>query len=576
MDRQDIEVLHQKASEHYLEGDYLAALEMWQALRTQSPDDERALEGIRLCEMMSPEFTEVNPSELRSEFAPDQDLDFDLDTSILEEMDDPSGENDVTSALEDEVEDVIQSLDAMSAVQGPEAGSADGFQIDAAAASELKKRQDELFSQAKVAADAGDVDEARSALARLFLLAENHEGARALEAEIDEKSSQDAHEIEDKLAEAVQWMEQGRLEEAESNLRRVLDLSPDHKEAEHFLEKTLLLMEQQDEEQGSGPAAAGDDLLLGNLDPGEAAMSHGAVDLEMGASENISIANSASAPAAGQPVDTDSGPPDLPPGSAVPDMTDNSEEGVMSNSRNKVALGVILFAVLLVAGWYLGKDMFGGSSESEVAAAKPADTSLEQTSTLDGRSTQDLLEQAEELSATQSTMVVPEASDLAALVEEAEALMENHMFGNAVLAWNKVLEIDPSNSMALRRIEAAGRGYRDEQRRLEDLRKAEMLFEEGDYNSSLKILYRLPDDIRPERVQRYKVNGWYNLGGIALKAGRINLSLGHFNEIRTIAPDDERALELREFAVVYQSREKDRAFYNRVNDLQFRELERGL
>ena len=40
MDRQDNESLHEKASEHYLQGDYGSALELWRTLHQQSPEDE--------------------------------------------------------------------------------------------------------------------------------------------------------------------------------------------------------------------------------------------------------------------------------------------------------------------------------------------------------------------------------------------------------------------------------------------------------------------------------------------------------------------------------------------------------
>ena len=183
------------------------------------------------------------------------------------------------------------------------------------------------------------------------------------------------------------------------------------------------------------------------------------------------------------------------------------------------------------------------------------------------------MKQADQLSGTELIQQVEQVgsrTDLPELLDQAAGEMEARKFGDAVLTWNKVLEVDPDHPAALRGIELAGRGFRDEQHRLEDLRKAEMIFQEGDYYSALKILYRLPDDIRPEQVLQFKVSGWFNLGLIALKAGRIDQCLGHFNEIQAIAPDDETAMELREFALGYQSQELDRAFYQRVNDLEFR------
>ena len=302
MDRQDIEVLHEKASDCYLRGDYLAALDLWRTLNNQAPEDERAQEGIRLCEMMSPEVSAADPphlnmpsesgSSLAGEIEEDSDLEFDLDTSILEEMQDPATNAEPGSPTEDDVEDVIQQLDSI-----PDSP------INVAAMAELEKRQNELLTQAQAAYDERRVEDARGILARLFILDENHQGAHALVALMDEQSSQRTFEIEDKLAEAVQWIEQGKLDEAESNLRKVLDLSPDHQEAEHYLDQTLQLMEEQELQKESAGTDSGDDLLLGNLDiepateadvsPEDAALSHGAVELDSSDGDDIELGGSA-------------------------------------------------------------------------------------------------------------------------------------------------------------------------------------------------------------------------------------------------------------------------------------------
>jgi tetratricopeptide (TPR) repeat protein len=50
---QQIETLHQKASAQYLQGDFTSALDTWRQLLSVSPGDERAQEGVRLCEMLS-------------------------------------------------------------------------------------------------------------------------------------------------------------------------------------------------------------------------------------------------------------------------------------------------------------------------------------------------------------------------------------------------------------------------------------------------------------------------------------------------------------------------------------------
>ena len=55
VDRASAEALHEKASQHYLSGEFAEALAAWEALLRLNPADERALEGTRLSRMMVPE-----------------------------------------------------------------------------------------------------------------------------------------------------------------------------------------------------------------------------------------------------------------------------------------------------------------------------------------------------------------------------------------------------------------------------------------------------------------------------------------------------------------------------------------
>ena len=51
MDRTDD--LHQQASARYLQGDFDSALGLWRELLNLDPGDQRALEGVRLCELLA-------------------------------------------------------------------------------------------------------------------------------------------------------------------------------------------------------------------------------------------------------------------------------------------------------------------------------------------------------------------------------------------------------------------------------------------------------------------------------------------------------------------------------------------
>lgn len=48
-----VEALHQEAAGHYLQGDFGDALRVWRELLQIDAEDERAQEGVRLCEMLA-------------------------------------------------------------------------------------------------------------------------------------------------------------------------------------------------------------------------------------------------------------------------------------------------------------------------------------------------------------------------------------------------------------------------------------------------------------------------------------------------------------------------------------------
>ena len=62
MSRQEVQELEDRASEHYLRGEYHEAREAWQKILTLEPGNEQAAEGIRLSGVHI-EGTEGMPSE---------------------------------------------------------------------------------------------------------------------------------------------------------------------------------------------------------------------------------------------------------------------------------------------------------------------------------------------------------------------------------------------------------------------------------------------------------------------------------------------------------------------------------
>ncbi len=542
MDRQDNESLHQQASEQYLQGDYNAALELWRTLHLQAPEDERASEGIRLCEMMS----ETSPDPVFED-----EPGFDLGP-ILEEM--PEAEPPGAETVQEEaVEQVLLDLDDM-----PET------RLDAAAAAELVKRQDALLQEVRAAKAEGRLDDATGILARLFILDEDNAEAKTLEAEMRTQNTEAANEVDAKIVEAVQWMEHGRLEEAESNLRRALELMPGHQEAEHYLEQVLRRIEE------AGHAGGTPDVEAQDGDPADAALEHGAVELDTGESEEIALGAVAvpdlsEDPAVEEPVqgtvfeDT----------SATVVEAPKTKPGVLT-ARNMILAAAVL--ALSAVGLYFGPGLLdrGSSSTEPEAASSFAEPNPTPSDLAGERSTAELIEQADALSRSAEEVSKADAEQIPGLVEEATLLMDDADYASAVITWNKILKMDPEHTGARRGLEDAGRRYREWQERSADLVRAGYIFEEGDYSSALKILYRLPEDIKPEMVRIHKANGWYNMAVISLKAGRIDQALERFGEIEALNVDDPGAAELQAFAQSYRGREKDRAFYQDVNELTFR------
>jgi len=87
------------------------------------------------------------------------------------------------------------------------------------------------------------------------------------------------------------------------------------------------------------------------------------------------------------------------------------------------------------------------------------------------------------------------------------------------------------------------------------------------------VLYRLPATSDKPRLDRYKANGWFNLGVVALRAGECQQARAHFGEALAVKPDDEDAKRLKAFAEKYDDVPKDRGFYDRVEALSFRGLD---
>src|SRR5262249_24348024 len=128
----------------------------------------------------------------------------------------------------------------------------------------LNRRVTDLLAEARAKADAGEKDEALAILSRLSILDDENEEAAALRAQLLESGPSDLDKIESSIIEGVSALQSDRLDDAERHFNDALALAPDHREAQHYLEKVRERRAGPQRLPGEG-AHEGEDLLGGNL-----------------------------------------------------------------------------------------------------------------------------------------------------------------------------------------------------------------------------------------------------------------------------------------------------------------------
>jgi tetratricopeptide (TPR) repeat protein len=559
MSTEQINRLHEQASERYLNGDYQGAIEAWRDILGLDAANEQALEGVQLAsQFVAPAPPVDAPAVPEVEHDVDQGLKvldglgvstllqpdmangtFDLKPAPLEE---PLQEWDVPAPSTPEAEAV-----GLEPVAGP---SPSGSAPQSAAASELKRRVDELLADAKAKAEANERDEALAILSRLSILDEDNAEAAALRTKIEGEGASDLDKIELAIIEGVAALEADNLDEAERHLNEALKLAPDHREARHYLDKVA-------ERRGSG----GEDLL--GIAPGDAAPRDGAV--ERATEETpmpppaVSEASKPIRPAASTPE-----PPVLPPAQARPRFA--------LPPTKFLVFGAIGAAALIAAGIALPRLLGGGAPKSHApklsagSSAAPARRAARAASPAPRSSTGTVAAAPAPLSPNEL------AQRLATNLVAARSLMASEDFGGAVVAFNEVLTLDPANAEAKAGIAEAGERYKAVKAEQDAINGIKLAYRGGEFSSGLRLAYRLPPTVSASFIQSAKVVGWYNLAIVALRAGDCKEALSHLDEVLQVAPSDADSKQLREFASRYVDAVKDRAFLDHVEALAFRSL----
>jgi tetratricopeptide (TPR) repeat protein len=569
MSTEQINRLHEKASERYLNGDYRGAIEAWRDVLGLDADNEQALEGVQLAS----QFVEPAPPPV-----PEVERDLDqglkvldgLGVSTLLQADLADGTVDrkpVASPAEDEVPGV-ELLPAWEApprptpeaeavgldpVAGPSpAGSAP----PSAAASELKRRVDELLAEAKTKAEAKERDEALAILSRLAILDEDNADAAALRAKIESEGASDLDKIEMAIIEGVAALEADNLDEAERQLNEALKLAPDHREARHYLDKVA-----------ERRASEGEDLL--GISLGDAAPSEGAVERateEPVPPPAVPEASKPIRPAASIPE-----PPVLPPAQARPRFTLPPTKFLVFGAIGAAALVSAAIALPRMLGGAAPKSQAPKLSAGSSAPSRPASPARPARPASPGpRSSTAATAAPAPAPATLSPDEL--ARRLATNLVAARSLMASEDYGGAVVAFNEALSLDPANAEAKAGIADAGERYKAIKAERDAINNIKLAYRGGEFSSGLRLAYRLPPTVSASFVETAKVVGWYNLAVVALRAGDCKEALSHLGEALQVAPSDADSKQLREFASRYVEAVKDRVFLDHVEALAFRQL----
>jgi len=185
--------LHQQASAQYLQGKFDEALATWRQILTDDPEDERATEGVRLCELLTedgePAATAATSDEPPSEVAeiniaaPEDPIEFEVPDLEIDLPEKPSVDAECAEA---ELNPIVDGILGDDTAQG----------IEDAAAAELKKRVQDLIGEAQAAYDGGDTESARTVLARVFILDESNADALQLQEQIKNEIAATTEQIE--------------------------------------------------------------------------------------------------------------------------------------------------------------------------------------------------------------------------------------------------------------------------------------------------------------------------------------------------------------------------------------------
>lgn len=382
---------------------------------------------------------------------------------------------------------------------------------------------------------------------------------------------QSSRDVENWLAEGVESYEKGRLDEARTHFRNVLDRYPGHIEALDYLEKTDSALAAREGTAFGGAAGTpltdfqGEDLLrtAPRLEDGDANTpsaprtfaaepSSAAIPLQERAAPEDTILTALHRSSGRAEADFDIVAA-IPARSAAPRRS-SLPWPLLAGVGLLVAVAAVGAILFFVVPMIRGKSAATSSPARALAPAKPA-------------------AKPRPAPAAAAPAPMPGVKSASEAMARAKAAVEAGDYAAAVIAYNAALTLDPGFDEARAGLALAGEQYKAQKAERDQIDRAKTMFSEGEFTPALKILYRIPEGRYAAEIERHKANAWFNNGLVSLRAGNCKEAQEHFAEALQIRPGDPDVLRARNMAQRFQAAPKDRAFYDAAEGIPFRKFD---
>lgn len=438
----------------------------------------------------------------------------------------------------------------------------------AAIDSDSEQRIAELLTEGQTAFERGEYQAAIDAWSRIFLIDIDHaeanrriELARKLKAEVERSIDEAYHE-------ALSHIDSRQPDAARQSLEKVLELQPDHAAARELLQKL---------EEGGIEAAGGER----------------PADADAPASADLPPTRQ---PEGGERPAT----PEMKPAVAatgrvpVPKPRRPAGKPGVEHRRAFLLIGAAVLVLVLVGSWLLVSNWsrFFPNAAETAETAETAGESLDPIAVAEALhaegktriaikqlrrlpphheqyvAAQSLIAQwetAEEAGRPEAHEPTPEEqSRYDELVRQAEAAFADREYLRSEELLERAAAVRPLD-------EKAERLRREAAENLEPIRTQVAIFRQGEWERTLRDLWRIREDYPGNRdIERLMVDSYYNLGARALHRGDTGQAIEHFEEALELANGDADIERLWDFARTYQERPQDLRYRIFVKYLPFR------